>query len=227
MFKGVGRRNTSGDTALRFSAAPTLRPGIHSRAASARSSRRPAALVWEFMSGPIRGDVGIAGVLSTAGNVAFFGMINDFVLSTRARASSCGERDLGGRINANPMTFSVAGRQLVVIPAAGDTLLAFALSRRVARSCTGHSAKQQRRRQAHHLLASSLSRHANVRPDRLVPGGCGRGVDSSSTCVRGAGRTVQVVRVSKVAARVKRTFVGHQRRGPTHRLAPLRARTPT
>ena len=81
-------------------------------------------LVWEYLNPPrtIYGYTG--GTLSTAGNVLFTGDNTHFLAFDARDGRELLRINLGGVVNASPMTYSVNGRQIVVLPA-GDTLFAF------------------------------------------------------------------------------------------------------
>lgn len=82
---------------------------------------------WQYMrSRPDRRAGWMGGVLSTAGNVAFVGDLRDFVAFDSATGRELWRVNLGGYINAAPISFAVDGRQHVAIPA-GNALYVFRL----------------------------------------------------------------------------------------------------
>lgn len=82
-------------------------------------------MVWEFLRPQPRRNVGrIGGVLSTAGDVVFFGDLLDFVAYDARLGRELWRVNLGGHINASPTTFAVDGQQRVAIPA-GNTIYVF------------------------------------------------------------------------------------------------------
>jgi len=82
-------------------------------------------VVWEYLRPNPRRNVGrIGGVLSTAGDVVFFGDIFDFVAFDAREGKELWRVNLGGHINASPVTFAVNGQQRVAI-AAGNTIYVF------------------------------------------------------------------------------------------------------
>ncbi len=82
---------------------------------------------WEYLRLHPQDNIGsIGGVLSTAGNVVFFGDLYDFVAFDAALGRELWRVNLGGYINAAPISFSVGGSQRVAI-AAGNALYVFRL----------------------------------------------------------------------------------------------------
>jgi alcohol dehydrogenase (cytochrome c) len=82
--------------------------------------------VWEYKM-PVRGGdqrQQIGGILTTAGDVLFVGDASIFYALEVASGVPLWSVNLGGHINASPITFEADGRQLVTI-AAGNTLYAF------------------------------------------------------------------------------------------------------
>jgi alcohol dehydrogenase (cytochrome c) len=83
------------------------------------------AVAWEYRRREPRPDIGrIGGALSTAGNLVFFGDLNDFVAVAADTGREVWRVNLGGDINASPIGFSAGGRPHVAIPA-GNTLYVF------------------------------------------------------------------------------------------------------
>ena len=78
---------------------------------------------WEYLSVRDQG-AQVAGVLTTAGNLVFYGHDTYFSAFDARDGRELWHVNLGGRIHASPTTFEVGGRQLVAIPA-GNTLFAF------------------------------------------------------------------------------------------------------
>ena len=83
--------------------------------------------VWEYsmparLSAQQRQQIG--GILSTAGGVLFVGDAETFYALDAAKGTKLWSVNVGGHINASPVTYAVQGRQLVVIPA-GNSLFAF------------------------------------------------------------------------------------------------------
>jgi alcohol dehydrogenase (cytochrome c) len=66
----------------------------------------------------------IGGILTTAGDVLFVGDSETFYALRTKTGEKLWSTNLGGHINASPVTFAAGGRQLVVIPA-GNVLFAF------------------------------------------------------------------------------------------------------
>jgi alcohol dehydrogenase (cytochrome c) len=84
-------------------------------------------VVWEYLRRQPQRNVGyIGGVLATAGNVAFFGDLSEFVAFDAKAGREAWRVNLGGNINASPMSFAIDGRQHVAIPA-GNALFVFRL----------------------------------------------------------------------------------------------------
>jgi alcohol dehydrogenase (cytochrome c) len=82
-------------------------------------------LVWEYLRQRPQRNVGrIGGALSTAGNVVFAGDLLDFVAFDARDGRELWRVNLGGQINAAPISFAIAGTQRVAIPA-GNTLYVF------------------------------------------------------------------------------------------------------
>ena len=82
---------------------------------------------WEYLRLHPQDNIGsIGGVLSTAGNVVFFGDLYDFVAFDATLGRELWRVNLGGYINAAPISFSVGGSQRVAI-AAGNALYVFRL----------------------------------------------------------------------------------------------------
>jgi alcohol dehydrogenase (cytochrome c) len=80
---------------------------------------------WEYLRLRPQRNVGrIGGVLSTAGNVVFFGDLKDFVAYDATHGRELWRVNLGGHINASPMSFAIDGEQRVAI-AAGNALFVF------------------------------------------------------------------------------------------------------
>jgi alcohol dehydrogenase (cytochrome c) len=68
----------------------------------------------------------ISGLLSTQGDLLFLGDRTDFLALDTRSGAELWRVNLGGNINANPVTFAVEGRQLVTI-SAGNALFSFGL----------------------------------------------------------------------------------------------------
>jgi alcohol dehydrogenase (cytochrome c) len=83
-------------------------------------------VVWEYKMPQRVGAGQIGGVLSTAGDVAFVGDYETFYALDVRAGKLLWRVNLGGRINTAPVSYSVDGRQMVVI-SAGSMVLAFAL----------------------------------------------------------------------------------------------------
>ena len=78
---------------------------------------------WEFKMS----DITWAGVLTTAGDVAFSGGKEGYFVALDARTGALLWRAaLGGQINAGPMSYAVGGKQFITI-AAGNALFAYGL----------------------------------------------------------------------------------------------------
>jgi alcohol dehydrogenase (cytochrome c) len=78
---------------------------------------------WEFKMS----DITWAGVLTTAGDVAFSGGKEGYFVALDARTGALlWKAALGGQINAGPMSYAVNGKQFVTV-AAGNALFAFGL----------------------------------------------------------------------------------------------------
>jgi glucose dehydrogenase len=78
---------------------------------------------WEFKMS----DITWAGVLTTAGDVAFSGGKEGYFVALDARSGALLWRAaLGGQINAGPMSYAVNGKQFITI-AAGNALFAYGL----------------------------------------------------------------------------------------------------
>jgi len=72
-------------------------------------------------------DITDAGILTTASNVLFSGGREGYFYALDARTGSLlWKSQLGGQIAMGPMTYSVNGRQYVVV-AAGNAMFVFAL----------------------------------------------------------------------------------------------------
>jgi alcohol dehydrogenase (cytochrome c) len=71
----------------------------------------------------------LGGILTTAGNVLFVGDSETFYALKSATGEKLWSVNLGGHINASPVTFVAGGRQLVAI-AAGNSIFAFAAPKR-------------------------------------------------------------------------------------------------
>jgi alcohol dehydrogenase (cytochrome c) len=72
-------------------------------------------------------DLTWAGVLTTAGDIAFSGGKEGYFVALDARTGALlWKAALGGQINAGPMSYAVNGKQFVTV-AAGNALFAFGL----------------------------------------------------------------------------------------------------
>lgn len=83
--------------------------------------------VWEYRHAIREGDRKTGGVLSTKGGLLFGSDQSTLFALDSNIGSLLWSFETGGDINAAPVTFSIAGEQLVVI-AAGNSLIAFSLS---------------------------------------------------------------------------------------------------
>ncbi len=81
-------------------------------------------VAWENLTGVRRGSGWTGGTLASAGNLVFFGDGSDFVAFDARDGRELWRADLGGFINASPVSFSVGGHQRVAVPA-GNTLFVF------------------------------------------------------------------------------------------------------
>ena len=82
-------------------------------------------VAWEYLRPHPPRNVGrIGGVLATAGDVVFVGDLYDFVAFDSKTGRELWRVNLGGHINAAPVTFAVDGQQRVAIPA-GNSLYVF------------------------------------------------------------------------------------------------------
>jgi alcohol dehydrogenase (cytochrome c) len=81
---------------------------------------------WTFEAAPRDHTVQVGGVLSTATGLVFQGNLETFYGLRGDDGRVLWSVNLGGRINAPPMSYAVSGRQFVVL-AAGSTLHAFVL----------------------------------------------------------------------------------------------------
>ena len=68
----------------------------------------------------------IGGILTTAGNLLFVGDRSDFLALDARNGNELWRINLGGNINANPISYAVGGEQMVAI-AAGNSLFVFKL----------------------------------------------------------------------------------------------------
>ena len=83
------------------------------------------ALVWEHAANRT-GSAPLGGVLTNAGDVLFYSNITEFMALNARDGTELWRVKLGGAINASPMSFAIAGKQMVTIPA-GNTLYVFRL----------------------------------------------------------------------------------------------------
>jgi alcohol dehydrogenase (cytochrome c) len=81
-------------------------------------------IVWDYAMPPRDESTKIGGVLSTAGGLAFIGSDETFYAFDVATGTPLWSVNLGGRINAPPISYQAAGKQFVTI-AAGSTLYSF------------------------------------------------------------------------------------------------------
>jgi alcohol dehydrogenase (cytochrome c) len=82
-------------------------------------------VAWEYLRQRPQRDVGrIGGVLSSAGNLVFFGDMKEFVAFDATLGRELWRVNLGGHINASPVSFAIDGQQRVAIPA-GNTVYVF------------------------------------------------------------------------------------------------------
>jgi alcohol dehydrogenase (cytochrome c) len=85
------------------------------------------AVKWEYLRLRPQRNVGwIGGVLTTAGNLAFFGDLHDFRAFDAAQGRELWRVNLGGHINAAPISYAIDGRQHIAIMA-GNALFVFRL----------------------------------------------------------------------------------------------------
>jgi alcohol dehydrogenase (cytochrome c) len=119
---GVNTRQTSmGDVTLE----PFLNNGEEAYGVIAAYDARTLERVWEYNLGNITW----GGVLSTDGDIVFGGGKDGHFVALEARSGQLlWKLNLGGQINAGPMTYAIAGRQYVSV-AAGNALFTFALPR--------------------------------------------------------------------------------------------------
>src|SRR4029078_2569497 len=78
---------------------------------------------WEYLSVRDQG-AQVAGVLTTAGNLVFYGHDTYFSAFDARDGRELWHVNLGGRIHASPTPFEVGGRQLVALPAS-NTIFSF------------------------------------------------------------------------------------------------------
>ena len=83
-------------------------------------------LIWEQRMQPRERGGQVGGVLSTAGQLVFFGDFTTFYAFAARSGEKLWETNLGGRINASPATFAVNDRQFIFIPA-GNAAYVFSL----------------------------------------------------------------------------------------------------
>jgi len=83
-------------------------------------------LVWEFKMPARTGHGRIGGLLSTAGGLLFVGDHETFYALDAHNGQKLWSVNLGGRINAAPITFKADGHQMIAI-AAGASMFAFEL----------------------------------------------------------------------------------------------------
>jgi alcohol dehydrogenase (cytochrome c) len=82
-------------------------------------------VAWEYLRpNPQRNRGWIGGVLSTAGGLVFLGDLTDFVAFDAESGAELWRINLGGYINAAPISYSVAGQQHIAI-AAGNSIYTF------------------------------------------------------------------------------------------------------
>lgn len=113
------RQTTMGDVTLE----PFLNNEDEAYGIIAAYDARTLERVWEFNLGNITW----GGVLSTNGDVVFGGGKDGHFVALEARSGTLlWSMNLGGQINAGPMTYAVNGKQYVAV-AAGSALFAFAL----------------------------------------------------------------------------------------------------
>jgi outer membrane protein assembly factor BamB len=85
------------------------------------------AVVWEYLRlRPQRNAGWIGGVLTTAGNLAFFGDLHDFAAFDATQGRELWRVNLGGHINAAPISYATDDSQRIAIMA-GNTLYVFRL----------------------------------------------------------------------------------------------------
>jgi alcohol dehydrogenase (cytochrome c) len=81
--------------------------------------------VWNHKMSPRNSHGIIGGILTTAGGLLFVGDRTDFYALDAATGRTLWSANLGGKINAAPVSYGIDGRQYVVI-AAGNSFFAFA-----------------------------------------------------------------------------------------------------
>ena len=126
-FKNANFENAEPISGIQFLGSVSMHTGEPLQAGVRALDPITGAVRWEYMRLRPQKNVGwIGGVLSTAGNLAFVGDLKDFVAFDATEGRELWRTNLGGYINAAPISYAVANRQHVAIMA-GNTLYAFRL----------------------------------------------------------------------------------------------------
>jgi alcohol dehydrogenase (cytochrome c) len=126
-FKNANFENAEPIPGIQFLGSASMATGEPLQAGIRALDPITGAVKWEYLRLRPQSNVGwIGGVLSTAGNLAFVGDLRDFVAFDAAEGSELWRLNLGGYINAAPISYSVEGSQHVAIMA-GNALYVFRL----------------------------------------------------------------------------------------------------